>query len=125
MKVIIAGSRSITDPKPVKEAIRESPHNPFFGEIVTGEAPGVDTIAKKYSSYFEHINYKGFPVTDEEYEIAGDSAYYTRNVKMAEYADALIAVWDHESDGTRNMIDIALDHGLDVYVKVVNPQSLV
>ena len=33
---------------------------------------------------------------------------------MAEYADALIAVWDGESRGTMHMIDIARERGLTV-----------
>jgi dissimilatory sulfite reductase (desulfoviridin) alpha/beta subunit len=36
---------------------------------------------------------------------------------MAENADALIAVWDGESRGTKMMIDIAKKKGLKVFVK--------
>lgn len=38
-----------------------------------------------------------------------------RNEAMAIYADALLAVWDGESKGTKGMIDIAEKYGLDVY----------
>jgi ribosomal protein L24 len=48
---------------------------------------------------------------------------------MALYGDALIAIWDGTSKGTRGMIDIAKRKGLRIYVKMVNginkiPQSL-
>lgn len=39
-----------------------------------------------------------------------------RNGEMAKYADALIAMWDGTSTGTKNMIDQATKHGLKVYV---------
>jgi hypothetical protein len=39
---------------------------------------------------------------------------------MAKYADALIAVWDGKSRGTKNMIDEAKKLGLKVYVKIAN-----
>ena len=35
---------------------------------------------------------------------------------MAEYADALIAVWDGESRGTKNMIDEATSRNLKLFV---------
>jgi hypothetical protein len=39
---------------------------------------------------------------------------------MAEYADALIAIWDGESRGTKNMIEEATKRGLRVYVKRID-----
>jgi len=36
--------------------------------------------------------------------------------QMAEYADALIAVWDGKSRGTRNMIDEAARKNLKLFV---------
>jgi len=48
----------------------------------------------------------------------GNAAGPIRNKQMAEYADALVAVWDGKSRGTKNMIDTAISMGLDV--KVLN-----
>lgn len=124
MKVIVAGSRGITDEQTVKEVICESPHNPFFGELVTGEAAGVDTIAKECFAHFNNVDYRGFPVSDEDYQKYGIHAYFRRNRQMAKYADGLIAIWDGHSPGTHNMIELAMDYRLDTYVKVVNPQDL-
>jgi hypothetical protein len=39
---------------------------------------------------------------------------------MAEYADALIAIWDGESRGTKNMIEEATKRGLRVHVKRID-----
>ena len=38
---------------------------------------------------------------------------------MAQYADALIAVWDGESKGTANMITQARQKGLDVFIYLI------
>ena len=38
---------------------------------------------------------------------------------MAENADALLAIWDGESRGTKHMIDTAREKGLEVYVYMV------
>ena len=35
---------------------------------------------------------------------------------MAEYADALVALWDGRSRGTKNMIDEAMKRELKVFV---------
>lgn len=54
-----------------------------------------------------------FPADWEQY---GKSAGHIRNAKMADNADALIAFWDGESKGTKNMIDNARRKGLAVRV---------
>lgn len=38
---------------------------------------------------------------------------------MAENADALIAIWDGSSRGTKHMIDIGVKNGLKMYIKTV------
>lgn len=116
-RVIVAGSRSITDKKVVRDAINNSPHTPYHGELVAGAADGVDTIAKDFASTYQHVDYKEF---EAEWDKYGPSAGPIRNERMADYAHALIAVWDGESPGTKNMIDAAIEHGLNIYVEVHN-----
>ena len=43
-----------------------------------------------------------------------------RNAEMADYADALFAVWDGKSKGTKQMIDNAKKKELSVIVVVIN-----
>lgn len=43
-------------------------------------------------------------------------AGYRRNGDMAIYADALIAVWDGKSNGTKHMIKCARQRDLQVFV---------
>ena len=39
---------------------------------------------------------------------------------MGDFADALIAIWDGKSRGTKNMIDYATKKGLKVYVERID-----
>lgn len=98
MKVIIAGSRSIADYALVEEAILESPF--WITEVVSGAARGVDLIGEEWADN-TLTPVKRFPA---DWNRLGKSAGMVRNREMAEYADALIAVWDGTSYGTRHMI---------------------
>ena len=44
---------------------------------------------------------------------------------MGNYSDALIAVWDGKSRGTKHMIYYARKKGLVVYVKNVNEENTI
>jgi hypothetical protein len=89
MKLIIAGSRSITDYTIVKRAINRLLINPTdINEIVSGTARGVDRLGERYAK--EHgIKITKFPANWNKY---GKRAGYLRNEQMAKYADVLIAI---------------------------------
>jgi len=116
MKVIVAGSRTITDPSAISEAVHQSGFS--IDEVVSGGARGVD-LAGEYWAHARAIPVKQFLADCNKH---GRSAGYLRNVEMAAYADALIAVWDGYSRGTKHMIDIARAKGLKVFV--YTPTSL-
>ena len=62
-----------------------------------------DTLGKRYAE--EHdIPVMSFPADWNKYKKA---AGYIRNQEMAQHADALVAFWDGQSRGTKNMIEIA------------------
>lgn len=118
MKVIIAGSRTIVDYLIVDYAISQAMHEWNIGigdikEIVSGKEPkGVDYQGEIWAN--EHkIPIKPFPAN---WVLYGDSAGPIRNTEMAKYADALIAIWDGKSRGTRDMINKANRRGLRVYI---------
>jgi len=114
LKTIIAGSRSIQSFETVKLAIFNASMCgiPEITQVVSGTARGVDLLGEKYAR-LHNISIKQFPAEWSKY---GKSAGYKRNVQMAIYADALISVWDGESRGSQHMINIAKEHGLEVYV---------
>ncbi len=114
MKVIIAGSRSIKNYTIVAEAIELA--NFDITEVVSGGAHGVDRFGEEWA-VVNGIPFVRFPAL---WNLYGKAAGYKRNQQMAEYADALIAVWDGKSKGTENMIELATQYNLKKYIHVEN-----
>jgi hypothetical protein len=110
MRVIVAGSRDVNSKIIVHQAIIESEFD--ITEVISGCARGVDKLGEAIA-LDDNIPVKQFPANWDEY---GRGAGFIRNREMAEYADALIAVWDGKSKGTKHMIDIARKYGLEIYV---------
>lgn len=81
-------------------------------EVVSGFARGVDLLGELWATR-NFITFKRFPA---DWDRFGKSAGYKRNVEMSEYAEALIAIWDQKSPGTKSMIEIATKRGLKVYI---------
>lgn len=114
MKVIIAGSRDIEDYNTLLAAIKECPFKGEMTEVVSGGARGVDRLGEKYAKEHELLLVKFFADWDKH----GNRAGFIRNLEMGKYADALIAIWDGESKGTKHMIEIAKSLGLKYFVYV-------
>lgn len=116
MRCIIAGSRSITDPRQVAAAVAASGFD--ITEVVSGTARGADQLGELFAE--EH----GIPVRRflADWNRYGKRAGMLRNLAMLECAAAapegggLIAVWDGRSPGTRHTIEHARKAGLPVYV---------
>jgi hypothetical protein len=101
VRVIIAGSRDFRDYQLLDSFLSYCGLN--ITEVVCGEARGADTLGKQWA-LDNDIPLKLFPA---KWESFGKSAGYRRNLIMAENADALVAFWDGESQGTKHMLDIA------------------
>ncbi|MEI6388155.1 MAG: SLOG family protein [Spirochaetota bacterium] len=112
MKVIVAGSRSITDLSVVEEAIHLSGFT--ITEVVCGDARGVDSLGEEWADLHD-VPVKHFPADWSQGKMAG----FSRNNHMADYAEALVAVWDSKSKGTGHMIAIARSRKLPVFVHTV------
>lgn len=110
MKVIVAGSRDITDIEKVANAIELSGFQ--VTEVVSGTARGVDLLGENWARY-KDIPVKRFPA---DWDKHGKAAGMIRNAQMAEYADALVAVWDGLSRGTKNMIETMRKTGKPYFV---------
>lgn len=113
MRVIIAGGRDFHDYDVVLKAIANSGFN--IEQVVSGGAKGVDALGERYATE----NDKLLAVFMADWNRNGRAAGPIRNGKMAEYADALIAIWDGKSKGTKNMIETATKKGMPVYVEKV------
>ena len=129
MKTIIAGSRTITDYQSVVDAVKESDFQ--ITEIVCGEADGVDSLGRRYAVEND-IKIKSMPAdwnnltvepcvvrvgrNGKKYNLL---AGLNRNKDMANYAEALVLVWDGKSDGSKNMLSLAKERNLKIYQKIV------
>ena len=114
-RVIIAGTRSFND----YELLRTSCNNLLSEKqrthtivVISGTARGADQMGERYAKE-RGFQLRRFPADWEQY---GKSAGHIRNAKMADNADALIAFWDGESNGTKNMIDNARRKGLAIRI---------
>lgn len=126
MKLIIAGSRSITSLRTVADAFEESQFSWDEIEVlVNGGAEGVDGLAKELVAPTESIKIESYLV-DEFLDDAPHPkvAPLLRNTAMAQNADALFAVWDGKSTGTKDMIDKAEKQGLTVEIHRTDTKSL-
>jgi hypothetical protein len=114
MQVIVAGSRSISDPDIVAAAIAASGF--VVSEIISGTARGADQLGECWAAAH------GVPVArfPAQWERFGRSAGVRRNEQMVRHVAAadggLVAVWDGVSRGTAHVIECARQHGLAVYV---------
>ena len=120
MKVIIAGSRDITDYNVVKEAMDSfmeelSADMLPITEVVSGTARGADSLGEEWANNYD-VPIKRMPANWAHH---GKSAGYIRNSEMAMYADALVALWDNKSRGTGHMIDLAYKYDIPVFIHKV------
>lgn len=113
MKVIIAGSRAVDSYPSVALAVAMSGFE--ITEVVSGTARGVDLLGERWAA-LNDVPVKRFPA---DWDRLGKRAGHERNHQMAQYADALVAVWDGQSAGTRGMIWLAERELISVYVHKV------
>jgi hypothetical protein len=116
MKTIISVTRTRTDLAVVAGAISSSGF--LITEMVSGGAPGVDTLGEHWAHEL------GIPVSRflADWTRYGRRAGPIRNMEMADFAEALIAVWDGKSKGTGAMIGEARRRRLQVFVHYAAPE---
>ncbi|KUO65992.1 MAG: hypothetical protein APF83_11290 [Lutibacter sp. BRH_c52] len=112
MKVIIAGGRNFDDFNRLCQVCDEFLQDQNNIEIVSGAYKGADLLGERYAAE------RNYPIKQfsADWKRYGKSAGLKRNIEMAAYADALIAFWDGESKGTKNMIALATQAGLNVEI---------
>lgn len=94
----------------------------YFGEIVTGGAAGLDTIAEKWAKR-HGIEWICFL---PQYKIYGGKwAPIKRDEEMINYCDELIAFWDGKSPGTKYSINYAIKMGRKVNVHIIEDLDVV
>lgn len=114
MKVIIAGSRNISDYQYFCNFMQTLYMADQITEVVCGMASGVDIMGKRWAEE------KGIPVKKmpANWSLYGKAADPIRNKEMAEYADVLIILWDGKSKGSQNMLNNAKIKDLKIIQKI-------
>ena len=116
MKIIIAGSRDISDYEIVRQAVMTSGYWKQFGrkiEVVCGMAKGVDMLGYEFAKKNDLVVHK-FPA---DWLNHGKAAGHIRNREMGIFTKAaggrLLAVWDGKSTGPKGMVAYADKIGLE------------
>jgi hypothetical protein len=122
LRCIIAGSRHATNRALVFRIIDQCPFRDEIAIVVSGKQRTWDEATRQWHGvdYFgeQWAEENGKPVRryPADWRTYGKKAGPVRNQKMAENADALIAMPMGESRGTRDMIRRAKAQGLRVWV---------
>lgn len=116
MKLIIAGSRTFTDYSKVKSTLdhllQNIPEDTEEIVVLCGKCRGADTLGEQYAQqYLDGVEY--YPA---DWDTHGKAAGPIRNKEMAKNATHLVAFWDGASRGTKHMIDLAEEYGLEIRV---------
>ena len=122
-RIIIAGGRDYNDYKTLNIIANGiisglDSDSDIEVEIVSGRARGADRLGERFAEEHEYSIAK-FPADWDTY---GKQAGIKRNRQMAKYATedgyhgVLIAFWDGESRGTKNMIETAGKFNMKVCV---------
>ena len=102
-RVVVAGSREFNDYNLLSSELDKFLAGKKNVTIVSGTARGADRMGEQYAA--EH-GYKidQFPAEWSKYH---QGAGPIRNLEMVKTADAVVAFWDNQSTGTKNIIDCA------------------
>ena len=106
MKLLIVGSRSITD------FDLQGHIPPETDLIISGGANGVDTLAEQYADKYRISKV----IVHPDYARYGKAAPLKRNEVMVDMCDEVLVIWDGVSKGTKFTIDNAKKKGKRVTV---------
>lgn len=117
MKLVIAGTRTLkVAPEDILAFICHNKLDLTLEEVVSGGAKGIDTNAIAMAKA-NNLPYKVF---EADWNTHGKAAGPIRNKQMADYADALLLIWDGKSKGSANMKSTMKKLNKPVYEVLVN-----
>ncbi len=88
-------------------------------EIVSGDAHGVDTSGENYADAADLPVKFFYP----DWDTHGKAAGPIRNRRMAEYADALLLIWDGKSKGSASMKAEMTKLNKPIYEVIMKPKD--
>lgn len=98
MRTIVCGSRSVTDYELLVDIMKGIPWQ--ITTILSGNARGVDKLGERYAKEYS-IPLEIYPAN---WKLYGKRAGLERNLEMIAKSEALIALWDGISVGTKHCI---------------------
>ena len=115
INVLICGSRGFSDYKLFERTLVQ--HLPPHTYLMSGGATGADSMAEHFAEQY-HIPMRVFPAQWDKYKVDGrrNPAGMIRNKEMLVHAGMVIAFWDGQSKGTKDMMRISKAKGLEVIV---------
>jgi len=118
MKLAIVGSRTLRQ-KEVLQVIGQviTKAKNKIDTVITGGANGVDSIAE----YYAKNHNIGVEVYYPVYSRHGKRAPLIRNNEIIKNSNAMLAIWDGESKGTKYTTDKAKKAGMAVMVVRLDP----
>ncbi len=115
MKLAVIGTKKFTDFFLLSTTLEKIPN---IEMIISGGAPGTDTLAKKFAIQ-NKIEFLEFP---PDYKKFGDKAKHIRDKLIVEECDKIIAFWDGECEGTKYTMNYAKQLGKPVkLIQVIIP----
>lgn len=115
MKLVIAGSRTLSPTIDITELIIWQAGIKDITEVISGKARGIDAAGEDFANAND-IPIKHFPA---DWRTHGKGAGHIRNAEMAKYCDQGLLIWDGESTGTMNMKDNLHKLGKPYYLVIV------
>lgn len=112
MKVIVAGSRAITNPRIVARQIRNSDF--AVSEIVCGHAGVIERAAILWA----HTHHIPARIFRPNWLLHREASITAGHEEMVRYADALIAIWDGVSAGVQDLLEQAYVQQLPTYLVI-------
>ena len=110
MKILIAGSRDITD-------FDLTEYIPDEAElIISGGAKGIDALAESFADTHKISKL----IMRPDYKKYGKAAPLLRNKQMVDMADMIIVIWNGKSKGTKYTLDYAQSKNKKVTLVICN-----
>jgi hypothetical protein len=127
LKLVIAGGRDINvDPEFIAAYIYTN--DLTVSEVISGKAPGIDTIGEQWAKEYAYVPVEDFPAdwndishpdavvkTNKFGKKYNAVAGHWRNADMAKYGEGLLLIWDGQSTGSKNMKEEMLKLNKPVY----------
>jgi hypothetical protein len=117
MRVIIGGSKSVSSPEALEQAVARSGF--AISRVITGDSRGADTLAAGWARAH------GIPVEIivPDWHSYGGRAADIRNAEIVARAHACIVLWDGFSRGTAALIEESKRRALPLLIYECNPQQ--